>query len=434
VLGFTVLISLLAAIVFGLAPALQASRADLNHILKEGGRSGASGPGQSRTRKVLVTVETAVAFVLLMGAGLMLKSFWNLQHANAGIRPDHVLTFHLRLPTDTMYKTREQQREFIAQVLNRVQSMPGIQSAGMTDIVPFSQESSRASFRIEHQVTPPHQELMADFRRASPSFFETMGIPLIKGRYFTPRDNENSPLVAVVDESFARRYWPSDNPIGKRLILAGSSREVVGVAGPVKHYGLDKPARPAIYLPLLQLPSERLAIAVRSTLGHDAITSAVKNAVWSVDTDQPVFLVRTMDEYISISNSAPRLTLILLGIFAAVALLLAALGIYGVVAYTVSQRTHEFGLRIALGAKPSDVKNHVIREGFVTAAIGLAAGVAASLALAPVIGSFLYGVSAIDPSVFVWTTIPLLLVALAANYIPASRATRIDPMVALRYE
>jgi len=434
VLLFTFAVSLICALLFGAIPALIASRADLNHMLKDYGRTSTGGTGNQRTRRLLVISETALAFALLLGAGLMIRTFVNLQHVNAGIHPDHVLTFHVKLDTDTRYKTSRQVGEFYRQLMGNVQGVPGIESAGATDVLPLSQENARDSFTIEGQAAGPDQELMADFRRATPDFFRTMRIALIRGRPFDAHDDDRGRAVAIVDESFAQQYFQHENPIGKRLHLGEQMREIVGVVAAVKHYGLDKPPHATIYLPYLQAPSQRMSLAVRSSADPRVIVAAVKHAVWSVDKDQPVFLIRPMSEYLSIATSAPRIAVLLLGIFAALAIVLAALGIYAVVSYTVSQRLQEFGLRMALGASPADVRRLVIRSGVMTAAAGLALGLAAMIVLAPVLRAFLFGVATVDVAVIASASGFLLAIAFFANYIPARRATRVDALTALRYE
>ena len=434
VLIFTIAISFLCAILFGVIPALNASRADLNTVLKESGKQSTGTARHHRARRLLVAAETALAFVLLMGAGLMLRSFINLQHVNPGIRPDDVLTFHIKLDTDTKYKTGQQIRDFFRQVVERVQSIPGIESAGATDVLPFSQENNHVTFSIENRQAAPNSELMADFRRASPDFFKTVGISLISGRSFTAHDDMTGPPVAIIDQTIARQYFQNEDPIGRQLILAGKKRQIVGVVASVHHYGLDKPPHATIYLPYQQVASERMGLAVKTTADQRRIIAAVKQAVWSVDKDQPVFLIRSMNEYVSMATSAPRIALLLLGIFAALAIVLAALGIYAVVSYTVSQRSQEFGLRMALGARPADVRRLIMTNGLATAGIGLAFGLGAVLVLAPLLRTVLYGVAAIDATVVAGAAAFLLLIALLANYVPARRATRTDPMVALRYE
>ncbi|HLJ46518.1 MAG TPA: ABC transporter permease [Bryobacteraceae bacterium] len=431
VLLYTVAVSFLCAVLFGLFPALSASRADLNSVLKDGGRASTGSAGNQRIRRLLVISETALAFLLLMGAGLMLRSFDNIQHVNPGMRTDHVMTFHVRLPTDTLYQKRAEQAEFYRKVIANVQEIPNVRSAGGISVLPMSQEADRWSFRIEGK---PANELMADFRRVSPDFFEAMGVPLLQGRTFTGHDDEPSRRVAIVDTPFVQRYFPDRNPIGQRLLLDSGKTEIVGVVTGVHHYGLDQPARPTIYAPFQQVPSPRMTLVVNSSLDERTLVTAVKHAVWAVDKEQPVFLVRSMDEYVSLANSAPRIALWLLGAFAVLAILLAALGIYSVVSYTVSQRTQEFGVRIALGATPSQVKMAIVRQGLVTTAIGIAAGFVGVLLLTPALRAFLYGVGTVDFSVLICTAVFLTAVAVVANYIPAVRATRVDPMTALRCE
>lgn len=344
-----------------------------------------------------------------------------------------MLTFRVRLPTDALYQSRRQQAEFFRAVLERVNAIPGVQSAGATEVVPMAQEDVRRSFRLPDRPSGPNSELMADFRRVSPRYFETLGVALARGRLFTDHDNSRAPRVVIVDESFTRRYFPYENPLGKRIDMDGPC-EIVGVVSSVRHYGLDKPPRPTVYAPYFQDPTDRMALTVKTTMDSRGMIDAVKNAVWAVDKDQPVFLIRTMDQYVSIATSAPRIAVLLLAAFAAIAIVLAALGIYGVVSYTVSQRTQEFGLRMALGARPAEVKRLVLRHGIVSAVMGIALGLAGTLLLAPALGSILYGVSAADPLSASGTSALLLTVALAANYVPAHRATRVDPMEALRFE
>ena len=434
VLLFTLGISCVCAIIFGLFPAMQASRVDLNEALKEGTRSSTGSRAHNRVRRALVVSETALAFLLLMGASLALRSFLNLQQVNTGIRPDHVLTFRLRLPTDSLYTHPRQQAEFFRQVLERVRAIPGVQSAGVTDTIPLGQENSRQSFRFPDRPSGPNSELMADARRVSPGYFETLGISLLQGRFFSDHDNAQAPEVVIVDESFARHYFPNENPLGKRIGLGSSTWEIVGVVSAVRHYGLDKPPRPTIYTPCLQWPRDRMALAVKTTMDSRGMIDAVKNAVWAVDKDQPVFQIRSMNEYVSIASSAPRIAVMLLAVFAAIALVLAALGIYGVVSYTVSQRTHEFGLRMALGANPAQVRGLVLRHGLVSATVGIVLGLAGTLLLTPGLRLILYGISPADPIAIATTAAILLLVALVANYVPARRATLVDPLEALRYE
>ncbi len=433
-LAFALLISTGAALIFGLIPALYVARADVNDALKSGGRTSSPSPGRTGVWGFLVAGEVALATILLIGAGLAVKSFVNLQHVNPGIRPDHVLTFRMRLPTDNLYKSDREQADFYRHVLDKVEQIPGIQSAGLTDVLPLGQQNDREYFTIEKRPLPAGQSLVADFRRVSPQYFNTMGIALLQGRLLSDRDGRDAPLVILIDQTLARQYWRNENPIGQRMRLWGEYREVVGIVGQVHHYGLEKQPEPTIYAPYEQMPDKAMALAVRTTVETQTVVKAVKQAVWSVDRGQPVFQIRSMDEYISLADTAPRISTLLLVVFAGISMLLAALGIHGVVSYGVAQRTREFGLRMALGSTPGQLKALVIRNGIKTALIGLVAGIAGAAALTSGLRSLLYGVAPLDPAVMAGVAALLLTVALVANYVPALRVTRIDPMEALRNE
>jgi putative ABC transport system permease protein len=431
---FALLISIGAALVFGLIPALYVAGADLNETLKSGGRTSSPGLGRTRVWSLLVAGEVALASMLLIGAGLAMKSFVNLQHVDPGIRPDHVLTFRMRLPTDNLYKNDLEQADFYRRVLDKVDQIPGIQSAGLSDVLPMGEQNDREYFTIENRPLPGGEELVADFRRISPRYLKTMGIPLLRGRMLSDRDGRESPPVILIDETLAHQYWPNENPIGRRMRLWREFREVVGIVGQVHHYGLEKQPEPTIYAPYEQMPDKAMALAVRTTMDTQAVVKAVKQAVWSVDRGQPVFQIRSMDDYLSLAGSASRISTILLLVFAGISMLLAALGIHGVVSYGVAQRTREFGLRMALGSTPRQLKGLVIRSGIRTALIGLLAGMAGAAALASALRALLYGVAPVDPAVMAGVATLLLTVALVANYVPAMRATRIDPMEALHHE
>jgi putative ABC transport system permease protein len=431
---FALLISTGAALVFGLIPALHAAGADVNEALKEGGRTSSASPGRARVWSLLVAGEVALASMLLIGAGLAMKSFVNLQRVNPGIRPDHVLTFRMRLPTDNLYKNDREQAAFYRRVLDKVDQIPGIQSAGLSDVLPLGEQNDREYFTIENRPLPPGQELVADFRRISPRYLNTMGIVLLRGRTLSERDGPDAPPVILIDETLARQYFPNENPLGRRMRLWGEFREVVGIVGQVHHYGLEKQPEPTIYAPYEQMTDKAMALAVRTTMDTQAMVKAVKQAVWSVDRGQPVFQIRSMDDYISLAETAPRMSTVLLLVFAGISMLLAALGIHGVVSYGVAQRTREFGLRMALGSTPGQLKALVIRSGLQTALIGLLAGLAGAAALATGLRALLYGVAPLDPTVMGAVAALLLTVALIANYVPARRATRIDPMQALHHE
>ncbi|HYW41286.1 MAG TPA: ABC transporter permease [Bryobacteraceae bacterium] len=433
-LVFALLISTGAALIFGLIPALYVARTDVNDALKAGGRTSSPSVGRSRVWGLLVAGEIALASMLLIGAGLAMKSFANLQHVNPGIRPDHVLTFRMRLPTDNLYKSDREQAGFYRRVLDTVEQIPGIQTAGLTDVLPFGQQNDREYFTIENRPLPPGQALVADFRRVSPRYFNTMGIALLQGRLLTDRDVRDAPLAILIDETLARQYWPGENPVGRRMRLWGEFREVAGIVSPVRHYGLEKQPEPTIYAPYEQMPDKAMALAVRTTMETEAVVKVVKRAVWSVDRGQPVFQIRSMDEYLSLAGAAPRISTVLLAIFAGISMLLAALGVHGVVSYGVAQRTREFGLRMALGSTPGQLEALVIRNGIQTAVIGLLAGMAGAAVLASSLRALLYGVAPLDPIVMAGAAALLLTVALVANYVPARRATRIDPLEALHHE
>jgi putative ABC transport system permease protein len=383
---------------------------------------------------LLVAGEVALASVLLIGAGLAMKSFVNLQHVDPGIRPDHVLTFRMRLPTDNLYKSDREQAAFYRRVRAKVDSIPGIQSAGLSDVLPLGQQNDREYFTIEKHPLPAGQELVADFRRISPQYLTTMGIALLRGRMLSERDGRDAPSVILIDETLAHQFFPNEDPIGRRMRLWGEFREVVGIVGQVHHYGLEKQPEPTIYAPYEQMTDKAMALAVRTTMDTQAMVKAVKQAIWSVDPGQPVFQIRSMDDYLSLAGTASRISTVLLLVFAGISMLLAALGIHGVVSYGVAQRTREFGLRMALGSTPGQLKALVVRSGIRTALIGLLAGMAGAAALGSTLRVLLYGVAPLDPAVMAAVAGLLLTVALIANYVPARRATRIDPMVALHQE
>ena len=440
--AFTIFTSLLTGIIFGLIPALQSLRCNVNESLKEGGRGFTVGPHGHRTRSTLVIVESALAFVLVIGAGLMIKSFWRLLESNPGFHPDHLLTLRIKLPTDakdSKYREPRQRADTFQRFLASIEAVPGVQSAAFAEIVPLSQDDMDMGYFVikENPALPAEEHLSADYRDVTPNYFATMGIPLVEGRTFSAQDNSDRPRVVIIDESLVRRFFPNEDPIGKHLQVpnaAQGAREIVGVVGGVRDTGLDQQPRPTIYFPSLQSPDQTMSLVVRTNLPPTAILPAIKNAIWSVDKDQPVFSVRPMDEIISGLVSAQRLAFLLLAVFAFLALVLATIGIYGVTSYLVSERTHEIGLRVALGAQPGDISRLVLGHGARLAGIGIICGAVAALALTRLLASLLFGVGANDPLTFVAVGILLTLVSLAACYIPARRATRVDPMAALRNE
>ncbi len=433
---FTVLASFATSLIFGLAPAFAASRGKVHDALKEGVRGSSSGGG--RMRGLFAVSEVGLALVLLIGAALTMKSFWRIQQVNPGFTADHVLAMEMELPTDSKYRTDVEQAEFFRRVLERVSALPAVRSAAVANVLPLdNSDSPRLSFLIDGRAPlADGQRLPADYRAVSPEYFRTMGISLRKGRQLTESDRTDRPLVAVINESLARRDWPDgSNPIGQRLRFGGNRAwEIVGIVGDVKHSGLDKQATPSVFISYFQSPEMRMSLVVRTAGDPLSMIRAVKDQVYAVDKDQPMYKIRTMDQVVADSQSSPRFTLVLLGVFAAVALALAAVGIYGVISYAVTQRTREIGIRIALGAERRDVLALVVGEGTALALVGVAVGLAAAFGLTRLISSLLFGVSATDPTIFGGASVFLAAVALLASYIPARRAMRVDPMVSLRYE
>ena len=446
VLLFTMGLSLFAGIVFGLAPALKTSRVNLQEILKESGR-GSSGARQG-LQGVFVAVEVAMALVLLVGAGLMVRSLAALWRVNPGFNPSHAITFSLSLPaapTTSSAETRARLRHFD----DKMRTIPGVQAVSVTLGSRPMIHNSLLPFWIEGQPKPANLQEMpqAMFYLVEAGFQQAMGVTLERGRFITAQDDEHAPVVVDIDDVFARTYFPQENPIGKRIHIAGFEvqAEIVGVVGHVKQWGLDADAKSAIEAqfdyPFMQLPeklmplaADAVAVVVRTEGDPTLVMPAVRRAVAEIDPREAVYNVQTMDEVVSHSFAARRLSMILLGVFAALALALACVGIYGVISYLVGQRTHEIGLRMALGAQRNEVLRLVVGHGARMALIGVAIGIGAALGLTRLMANQLFGVSAHDPLTFAGVTLLLIIVALAACYIPARRAMRVDPMIALRYE
>lgn len=443
VLAFTLGVSLLTGILFGLVPALRTAKLDLRETLNEGTRGSTTGPRQHRIRGVLVAAEIAMAMLLLVGAGLFLRSFSRLQDVPPGFQPDHLLVADLPLSLSA-YAKPEQRYEFFDRLVERARTLPGVRSAGAASTLPVSGGGGLLHFNIIGRAPKsPHDYITAGYRTVTPNYFETLGLPLEQGRFINAGDTDKAPAVVVINAAMARTFFPGENPLGKRLQLGATpvsdipQMEVVGVVGDVRQ-GLDLDPKAEMYLPYRQadqvLPVFQLSIVLRTATDPVLQASALRSALAEIDPQQPLVRVRTMEENMAASVTQPRFRTWLIGIFAALALILAAVGIYGVMSYTVTQRTGEIGIRVTLGAQPADVFREIVGEGLRLALAGVGVGIVAALALTRVLQSFLFGVSAYDPVTFVSVALVLTLVAVLACFFPARRATQVDPLVALRYE
>jgi predicted permease len=439
VVVFTLAVTLVTGVVFGLAPALQASKADLNETLKEGGRGSGEGHGHSRLRGALVVSEVALSLVLLVGAGLLAQSFKRLLDVQPGFDPANILTMDV-IPRHSRYPQEAQRVQFFQDFLDRAKTVPGVKAVGLVDPLPLNGNFEAWDFDIEGRPPfAPGEQNNADRRIVNADYFQAMGIPVRRGRAFDERDRKDAPAAIIVNETFARRFFAGEDPLGKRLVFndgpAMGTREIVGVVGDVRHAGLDEPTSPEFYLPFTQVLTVRLTVVARTTSDDSSsVAASLRGIIRQTDKESPIYNVRTMNQLLSSSVAKRRFNMILLGGFACVALLLASLGIYGVISYTVTQRTHEIGIRVALGAQPRDVLRMVLRQGMTLALAGVGCGLVGALALTRVMSGLLFGVSASDPATFALVALLLAAVAFVSCLIPARRATRVDPMVALRYE
>jgi putative ABC transport system permease protein len=438
VLAFSVSVALLTGLLFGLAPALQAARTELNRTLKDGARSGLG--GRSRLRGALVVAEVALSLVLLIGAGLIMKSFLRAQQAEVGFDPAPLLSFRLALP-EPAYAEPQKRSAFLQQLTERLKTLPGVEAAAVTTLLPLGSGPSTTTFAVADQPpSAPDQRPVTDLVFVSPDYFRALRLPLLRGRYLTEQDRADTTPVAVVDETVAQTYWPGQDPIGKRIELnwpnfRESRFTIVGVVRHVKNYGVDQPSRFETYVPYLQDPrSPAFTLVLRTSVEPTSLTAAVRANVRELDRSLPIYEVRTMEEYVARQFGQRRLSMLLMSLFAGVAVVLAAIGIYGLLSYSVTRRTHELGLRLALGAGRNDVLKLVIGQGMKLALSGVALGVAAAFALTRSIASLLFDVSPTDPLTFVVIPLLLIAVALLACYLPARRATKVDPLVALRSE
>jgi putative ABC transport system permease protein len=434
VLGFTLLLTLMTGIIFGVVPALQASNPNLNETLKEGGR-GTTG-GHHRIRSSLVVVEVALALILLVCSGLLIRSFVRLQKVSPGFNTDNALAVNVSLP-GRKYPNQDQYSAFFAQLIEKVAALPGVVAVGATQALPV-QGDYLLGFNIQGRPPdPPGQDKSTNYYAVTPGYFKAMGIPLLKGRPFTEQDGANAPRVAVINETMARTYFPDEDPIGKGINVTNGPerfREIVGIVGDVKQYGLAHPSTLQTYEPYLQAPFAGVTLVVRSAGNPLALSGGIRSEVLALDKEQPVSRIRTLDQIVSGSVQQQHFLMILLGAFAAVALILAAVGLYGVMSYAVTQRTHEIGIRMALGANTSNVLRLVVGHGMSLAFIGVAIGLAGAFALTRLMAQLLFAVSTTDPVTFAGISILLTGVAFGACLVPARRAARVDPMVALRHE
>jgi putative ABC transport system permease protein len=439
VMLFSSAMIVLVAIAFGFAPAWQASHPQVQETLKEGGRSATSSAAQHRLRGMLVMAETALALVLLVGAGLMMKSMYRLLQVNPGFRPERVLTMEINLRS-AQYSKPGATLNFWQQTLDRVRAVPGVETAALGTVLPLSGNHNRSDLTIEGMPTPnPGQFPHPDYHIVSADYTSVLSIPLMRGRNFTDADTDTVPQVALINATMARRFWPNDDAIGRRFHWGHPDDKqpwftIIGIVGDTKLYGLANPSRLEVYVPYQQDRATDMSLVLRSATDPASLTSSIRDAVAGVDKDQPVFNVNTMTQLVNDSVATRHITLVLLGLFSALALVLAAIGIYGVIAYSVQQRTHEIGIRMALGAQRGDVLRLVVGHGVKLAALGIAIGVAAAFGLTRLMSSLLFGTGSNDPITFASAATVLLLVAVAACYIPARRAIAVDPMVALRYE
>jgi len=440
VLAFTFAASVLTGILFGLAPALQISRADVQESIRETGRGTAGSRRQSRFRQALIVCEVALSVVLLAGAGLLFRSFLRLQSVNTGFVSEQVLTARLT-PSGTNFTNQADFVKFYSKVLEKLSAVPGVHDAGLINTLPLD-TGPTTGFRVEGRpVTTRDKWPMVNYRTVTPNYFRAMGIPVLQGRAYTERDDTNAPNVMIVNQQTVREIFPDENPIGKRITFGSVDQnrqpiwfEIVGVVANVRSLELREESQAEIYFSSLQDYWPAMSLVVRSTVEPSSLAASVRQVVNDVDKSVPVSQVKTMDRVVSESITQPRFNLFLLGLFSTVAMLLSAAGIYGVTAYTVSQRTHELGIRLALGAQVSDVLKMILGQGMAVIGVGLVLGLVAAFGLMRLLRSLLFGVGENDPLTFVAITLVLLIVALIACYIPARRATKVDPLEALRAE
>ena len=432
VLAFSLGVSLVAGVLFGTIPALQLARANPNAALRDEGRGISVSRNRAQLKNLLVVSQVALSLLLFIGAGLLLRSFVRLLNVDPGFDAENVLTMNISLPT-VKYAKPEQQIAFFDEVLRRVSTLPGVRSAATSAALPLGFIRITPVLPEGQPEVPLAQRPFLDIEAISPQWFQTMRVPLRAGREFTATDNAQAPKVVIVNETFARNYWPNQNPIGKHVAVGKwDPAEVIGVAADIKNNGLEQDTQAQLYLSFPQIPWGRMNLLLRTAVPPRSMISAVRAQIASVDPDQPVMHIQTVDELMDNSRSQPRFTMFLLGGFSGVALALAVIGIYGVLSYSVAQRRQEFGIRLALGAGRDDILRLVVRHGFLLALTGVTAGLIASIALTRLMASLLYKVGTHDVTTFALTSAVLLAIALAASYIPARRATKVNPIEALK--
>jgi putative ABC transport system permease protein len=433
---FTLVVSFLTAIIFGIAPALQASKADFNETLKEGGRGSGATIGR-RTRSLLVVSEIALAVVLLIGASLLIKSFQRLADVNPGFDPSKLVAFQVSLPA-AKYKDDPPIISFYQQLNERLKSLPGVASVSGTTAIPLEGTSNYTSYIVEGKPPlPPGEFLLAEHIGIFPDYFKTMRVPILRGREFTPQDDVKGAPVVIVNEALAQLHWPNEDAVGKRIVIDyddKTAREIVGVVSNVKHFGLDVESKPEMYVPQYNYPFYATYMVVRADSDQQPLSAAIQNEIRSLDKDLPIYNVRTMEQFVAESVAQRRFNMVLMTCFAVIAVILAAVGLYGLISYSVNQRSHEIGIRMALGARKGDILRLILGYALKLALVGIVIGVVGAFALTRVMSSLLYGVSATDPVTFVGMSLLLLVVAVLASLIPARRAMNVHPMVALRYE
>lgn len=435
VLGFTLILATFTGILFGVVPAWQISKTQINEMLKESGRGTSSGSSRHHILNSLVVSEIALALILLMGAGLLIKSFYNLQRIKPGFNPDRILAVNMERPHTKENEDYKKRVDFYKNVVERVSALPGVESCSAINMHPLTPSNSNDSFIIEGRPLPPGEFIAAEHRTITPAYFQTLKIPLMKGRYFTSDDNDKSKSVVIVSEEFVRRFLPNEEPLGMKIHHNEQLKEIVGVVGDVKMRSINADGfSPFMYFPIDQDCWYEMTVVTRVQGDPSNLASAVREVIWDIDPNQPILWMQTMNQIVGASISVQRFCMILLSGMAAIALLLAVIGIYGVMAFSVQERIHEIGIRMALGAQVADILKMVVKKGFQLTLLGLGIGLASSYIVTRLMTGMLYQISAADPTTYIVVPVVLMVVALLACYLPARKAAKTDPMITLRCE